>query len=467
MMITDIPAAQSLEVAVLSWCRQQDLLPRDRTVIVACSGGADSMALLLFLLRCRQALGITVAAAHVDHGIRGAAAHADAAFVADFCRQNGVPFFLYDAAAAGVDIPAHPGEDWSRRLRYGFLDELAVREDALIATAHTATDQAETLLLRMARGTGVHGLAGIPPRRGPYVRPFLCLTRADTEAYCAALGQAFVRDATNADTAYARNRVRQQVLPALTAVNPEAVAAMGRLAGQLRGLDDWLQAQAQALLESAKTPQGWRQETLLAAPPPVLEAALCQILAKHGHPQHKYVRLLQAALQTGRGAVQLGKTCALCVRGGLLQERFAVPAPPLPVPPQPALPGSYTLPGGYRLTLTVLPAQKYEKFIKNGAKCKKDLTCCADYAKISKSALLRTRLPGDRFWPAGGAGHKTLKKYRNERQVPPAQRALLPLLADGSEVFWLWGAGFAQGLAPDPQTAEVLLAECFLGTPPQ
>ncbi len=467
MRTTDTPAAQRLETAALAWCRAQDLLPRGTTVIAACSGGADSMALLLFLLRGRQALGITVAAAHVDHGIRGAAAHADAAFVADFCRRNGVPFFLYDAMAAGVDIPASPGEDWARRLRYGFLDELAVREKALIATAHTATDQAETLLLRMARGTGVHGLAGIPPRRGPYVRPFLCLTRADTEAYCAALGQAFVTDASNLDTAYARNRVRQQALPALCAVNPEAVAAMGRLAGQLRTLDDWLQAQAQALLDAAGTPQGWQRETLLAAPPPVLEAALCRILAKHGHPQQRYVQLLQTALQTGHGAVQLHRDCALCVRGGFLQERFALPAPPPAAPPQPALPGQYALPGGHRLTLTVLPAQKYEKFIKNGAKCKKGLTCCADYAKISKNALLRTRLPGDRFRPAGGAGHKTLKKYLNERRVPPAQRALLPLLADGHEVLWLWGAGFAEGLAPGPQTAEVLLAECCLDEPPQ
>lgn len=467
MMTTDTPAAQGFETAALAWCRKLDLLPRGSTVIAACSGGADSMALLLFLLRCRQALGITVAAAHVDHGIRGAAAHADAAFVADFCRQNGVPFFLYDAAAAGVDIPARPGEDWARRLRYGFLDELAVQENARIATAHTATDQAETLLLRMARGTGVHGLAGIPPRRGPYVRPFLCLTRADTEAYCAALGQAFVRDATNADTAYARNRVRQQVLPALCAVNPEAVAAMGRLAGQLRTLDNWLQTQAQALLETARTPQGWQREALLTAPPPVLESALCLVLAAHGHPQQKHVRLLLDALQAGYGAVQLNGDCALCVRDGLLQERLAEQALPQPAPPQPALPGQYALPGGHRLALTVLPIQKYEKFIKNGAKCKKGLTCCADYAKISKSALLRTRLPGDRFWPAGCTGHKTLKKYLNERKVPPTQRAQLPLLADGHEVLWLWGAGFAEGLAPGPRTTEVLLAECFLDIPPQ
>lgn len=467
MMTTDASVLQSIEDKVLTWCREQALLPAGCKVIVACSGGADSMALLWLLLRRGPELGITVAAAHVDHGIRGEAAHADAAFVKEFCQTNGVPVFLYDALAAGVAVPAHASEDWARRLRYGFLDELAAREGALIATAHTANDQAETLLLRMARGTGVHGLAGIPPRRGAYVRPLLCLTRAETEAYCAALGQSYVVDTTNSDPAFARNRLRQQALPALTAVNPQAVQAIGRLAGQMRELDAWLAAEADALLQAARVPEGWRREVLLAAPAPVLQTALCKLLAAYGHPQQNHVELLLAALHGGHGAMQPAKGVTLCVADGLLQEQKPLPPAPQPAAPQPVLPGEYDLPGGYHLVLTVLSVAKYENFIKNGAKCKKDLTCCADYAKISRNVLLRTRRPGDRFAPKGRGGHKSLKKLLNEQGTPPAQRALLPLLADGSEVLWLWGLGLAEGLDLGPDTKEVLLVQGSFAAPPQ
>ncbi len=143
-------------------------------VIVACSGGADSMALLLFLLRRRQDLEIEVLATHVNHGHAGRSCRADANFVTAFCRQTAWNCFCMTRCGKGIEIPAQPSEEWARGLRYGWFDQLAAREEAFIATAHTCSDQAETVLFRMARGTGLHGLAGIPPRRGIYRRPCLC-----------------------------------------------------------------------------------------------------------------------------------------------------------------------------------------------------------------------------------------------------------------------------------------------------
>ena len=212
----------TMEQTLLAYCRRQGLFRLGDRVIVACSGGADSMALLCFLLRCKAELGITVMVAHVDHGIRGEAAHADARFVAEFCRMHHVPFFLYDAAASGVQIPPNPSENWARSLRYTWFDALAAQQHACIATAHTLSDQAETVLFRMARGTGLHGMAGIPAVRGVYRRPFLCLTRSDTTAYCAALGQHYVQDESNFSDAYARNRIRHYAVPALQTINPAA-----------------------------------------------------------------------------------------------------------------------------------------------------------------------------------------------------------------------------------------------------
>lgn len=120
---------QRMEETLLADCRRQGLFKSGDRVIAACSGGADSMALLLFLLRHRRTLEIEVQATHVNHGIRGAAAARDADFVADFCRKNGVELFLYDAVQEGIEIPPHPSEDWARGLRYGWFDELAARQE--------------------------------------------------------------------------------------------------------------------------------------------------------------------------------------------------------------------------------------------------------------------------------------------------------------------------------------------------
>ena len=446
------------EQTLLAYCKQQGLFKSGDRVIVACSGGADSMALLLFLLRCRRALSIEVLATHVNHGIRGAAADADEKFVSRFCEDRSVELFLYSAKRAGVQIPAHPSEDWARTLRYTWFDELAAREEAHIATAHTMSDQMETILLRMARGTGLHGLGGIQPHRGVYVRPMLCLTRGETEAYCAALGQSYVQDETNARDTYARNRVRHDAVPALLSVNPAAERCIGRLCRQMQQLDAWLYAEAAALLQAAATSRGYDLQMLRDAEGPVLDAALHSLVSPVRDAEEKYVSLLRFLVIKGEGALQLTQDVTYKVQKGpegkeLVRISLSGTAP-APAPAQPARPGVYHLPGGYTIALRV---EKYEDFLKNAPIFKKDLNCCADYAKISKSIMLRTRQPGDDYRPRDRHVRKTLKKYYNELAVPMNERPLLPLLADGSEVVWLWGSGFAEGFAPDRFTREVLV----------
>ena len=446
---------QRIEETLLAYCRQQGLFKSGDRVIAACSGGADSMALLLFLLRRRKDLAIEVLATHVNHGIRGISAQTDANFVTAFCRKNGVELFLYDAVKEGVAIPPQPSEEWARELRYHWFDQLAAREEALIATAHTMSDQAETLLFRMARGTGLHGLAGIPASRGIYRRPCLALSRADTEAYCVALGQNYVQDETNDDDLYARNRIRHTVVPALQSVNPAAEQSIARLCRQMRALDDWLTAEAAALLQTAAVPGGYEVETLRRARGPVLDAALHALISPVRDAEEKYVNLLRFLVLKREGALQLTPEVTYKIKDGVLMRLTAEGIKPPPAPPQPFTEGCFSLPGGYFVEFQRV---KYEEFLKNQPIFKKDLNCCADCAKIQGNVILRTRQPGDSFRPAGRHVRKTLKKYYNELGVPPPERALLPLLADGSEVLWLWGSGFAEGCAPDAYTREVLTA---------
>ena len=203
----------------------RSLLPAGCTVLCAVSGGADSVCLLDLVRRLGD---VTVLCAHFDHGIRGAESARDAAFVEALCKEWAVPFFpgrgdvpAY-AAANGLSI-----ETAAREMRYAFLERTAKEQGAdVIATAHNLNDNAETILFRMARGTGLRGLTGIPARRGRIVRPLLHTPRRDIEEYLTARGIPHVEDSTNTETDAARNRIRLDVLPRLESIHPGAAAGI-------------------------------------------------------------------------------------------------------------------------------------------------------------------------------------------------------------------------------------------------
>lgn len=209
---------------VLAYARRHDLL-RPGPLVVAVSGGTDSTALLLVLADLAGELGLVLHAAHFDHRARPWAAAADAAFVTGLAARVGAPIRIGRAAAR----PA--SEDDARRARYAFLRRAATEVGAAaIATGHTRDDQAETVLLHAARGSGLDGLAAMRPARDGIVRPFLTLARADTVAICAAAVVLPREDPSNRSLRFARNRVRRRVLPELARINPQVTAALARLA---------------------------------------------------------------------------------------------------------------------------------------------------------------------------------------------------------------------------------------------
>ena len=248
-----------MDTAILArvedFCIREGLLQpgAPQHLAAAVSGGADSMALLLLLRQLQPRFGYTLSACHVNHGLRGQSADRDEAFVRAECARLGVPLRVFHAAEL-ASPPAHAGEDWARRLRYTAFAQLQGQGIDAIATAHTANDQAETLLLRLARGTGLHGAGGIRPRRGCYLRPLLCLSRAETEAVCRTAGQLWVTDETNDTDAYARNRLRHSALPALESTNAAAVQNLARFCEKAARVDAYLAAGAARLLAAARLP---------------------------------------------------------------------------------------------------------------------------------------------------------------------------------------------------------------------
>jgi tRNA(Ile)-lysidine synthase len=222
-------------------------------VIVAVSGGPDSMALLSALYQLRQRCSLTLAVAHVNHQLRGEEARRDAAFVERQAMRFGLP--LYQTQ---VDVKAFQRtsglspQHAARQLRYAFLSSLQPKMDAThIALGHTADDQAETLLIRLLRGGGLAGLAGIPAIRPPFVRPLIAMSRHAILAYLRAEGIPWVTDSSNAHRTYLRNRIRLDLLPTLQEYNPQVIKRLNELADMLRADNVVLEEQTDALVKRA------------------------------------------------------------------------------------------------------------------------------------------------------------------------------------------------------------------------
>ena len=226
--------------------RRYHMLQPGDTVVAALSGGADSTALLLGLLALQEKLCITLRAVHINHGLRGAESHRDAAFCEQLCAEYGVPFSLgiCHVAEYAAQKKHTSCEMAARELRYAKLEELCPL-GAKIATAHTASDNTETLLERLTRGTGLAGLCGIPPVRGRIIRPLLYVSREQVLGFLAEQGQPYVTDSSNEGDAFFRNRLRHHVLPVLRQQNPEIDRTVGTMTRFLSDEQQLLEQQAQ------------------------------------------------------------------------------------------------------------------------------------------------------------------------------------------------------------------------------
>jgi tRNA(Ile)-lysidine synthase len=231
-------------------------IPDGAPIVLAVSGGPDSTALLHGAAALAPDHGWRLTVAHLDHSLRSTSAD-EAAAVAASAARLGLAAEVRRADVAALAATEHRSlEDAGRQARYRFLEELAAAHgpDALIATAHTADDVAETILLRLARGSGLRGLRGIPARRGRIVRPLLHARRAELRAALDAAGVSYVTDPSNMNTAHARNRVRAELLPTLEQLNPAAIDALTRFGRLAADDDDLLDALAAAELAQRRDP---------------------------------------------------------------------------------------------------------------------------------------------------------------------------------------------------------------------
>ncbi|MFO0580898.1 MAG: tRNA lysidine(34) synthetase TilS [Anaeromyxobacter sp.] len=376
------------------------------TVLAALSAGPDSTALVAALAELRDAGALgPVLALHVDHGLRPGG-EADARSAAAACAALGVPF-------RSVRVEVGPGnvQAEARRARYAALRRAALDVGATrIATGHTRTDQAETVLMRLLRGAGARGLAGIPPRRGAVIRPLIDRSRAEGLAHLAARGLAWRDDPTNATPRYLRNRLRQALWPAALALAPRAEAALARAADLAREDERALSARARRLVSAgelgvarlSRSPAAVRRRVVRAlwraagSPAPLGAAHVETVLGILGPGRPRRIRLpagLEARVRAGR--LEVG--------------------PPRD-PPRPPRPARVEGPGRLRSGGREIEIEARHP------------------AAVPWPLELRGRRPGDRIRPEGGAGTKKLAAWLVDRKVPRDLRDGLFVLAAGQDV---------------------------------
>ncbi len=430
-----------------------NMLSAGDTVVIGVSGGADSCALFHFLLSLREKMDLHLICCHVNHMLRGKDADSDEEFVRELCRKNGVEFRLLktDVAKASSESKTST-EQCGRDIRYRFFEKTAAEYGAKIATAHTASDNAETVIFNMTRGCGVNGLCGIPPVRGNIIRPLIEVTRSEIEAYCESNGISFVTDATNLTNEYTRNKIRHDVIPVLSAINPSFEQTILKMSDRMRSNADHLKKTAESILKSAADEKGYRTEILKNCDEAVF-AEIAAILAQKFDivPDAVQTELIRKICTEG-GAVELkSKIFAVSKQGFLriIKQSEKKQSSPVKFDGQ-----EIVVINDKKIRVSVLNIDEFN----NGKKNNNFLFHNAlDYDTIPLSVFFRTRQSGDNFRLRGRKVTKTLKKLFIEMKIPMEQRNDIVILAHDSQVVWIEGIGAAESYGIKAGTKKVLL----------
>lgn len=392
-----------------AFIRRYEMVNPGDTVVCAVSGGADSMALLWAMYLLKDKLQIHLSAAHFNHRLRGEESDRDEAFVADFCKGYGIPF-----VAGSSDVISGPKglEAAAREARYAFLRRLPGK----IATAHTASDNAETVLLHLVRGTGLKGLGGVTPVNGNVIRPMLSVTREEVLAFLEEYSVPFVEDSSNAGDDFLRNRLRHHIIPLLKKENPSLSQNLSAMALRLRQ-DEW------ALDTIAREKYTERVADLLALQPAIRSRILAKFLVDAGvkEPEAAHIAALEGLLVSPKPSAKA------------------------------EFPGGVTIARNYDVLETVqnserLSAQELKDSVAVGGF---RISCSVNTQQEQTTEsfgiipqgkiIVRSRQEGDTI--RLNAGTKSLKKLFIDKKIPASVRNSIPVIADDAGVLGIAGIG--------------------------
>ena len=415
------------------------LISRGDTVLIALSGGADSVFLTRFLLGIREEYALTLKAAHIEHGIRGEESAADCGFVENLCRDNGIECHTLhinapaEAKASGMGL-----EEYCRSRRYEFFDSI---ECDKIATAHTLSDNIETVLFRFARGTSIKGLCGIPAKRGKIIRPLLDISGDEIRDHLDKNGIPYRVDSTNTDNSYSRNRIRNEIVPLLRELNFDLDASVSRLIESVSEDSDYIEVQAQRAFDDAYTSNALDIQKLKSCHVSVIKRVLLRYFSDNGVQLNEYrlkeiLRLLEAPSKTQLSGDVFAVSNKQFLRVANMEKNDAE-----------------------RIFSFTEEIYLKEDFLNKCEFSNKGFDFYCDCDKIVGSVRVRGRQEGDRISPAGRHCAKSLKKLYNELGIPAESRSNIPVIVDDGGVIGVYGYCVDERVKADEGTNKYLVVK--------
>lgn len=454
--------------------RRRHLFQPGHKILVAVSGGSDSVALLNLLDGLKPQWRLDLSVCHVNYGLRGRESDGDARFVQRLCDRLAVPCVTRraDLSRDAEDLRGQSLQERARDIRYRVLKEVAAGQGAdRVALGHTADDQAETILLWLLRGAGLTGLAGMPVvREGLFVRPLLTTARVDLAAYLSSHEIRFRTDSTNAKSLYRRNRIRNELMPCITSLAPSFVKLMSRQSEVLGEEDRLLEQLATELLPrvlSEEAGQPVLKRTVLLDAPLALQRRLVRRMLRRLNgrgvaPRFSAVEAILRQVVAGSSGARLAvggievvrdrNVIRFMRREGATSGRMVNPIDVIQV----GIPGSVTWPGtGERINLELIEKERARKLMQSPSK----RVAVFDASTFTPPLVLRGWRDGDRFAPTGMNGReKKLQDFFTDSKVSQVDRRRIPLLTAPEGIVWVAGYRADQRFATSASTKVFVMA---------
>lgn len=432
-------------------------------ILLALSGGADSRALLDLLSTYCKAHGAQLSVAHVNHMIRGKDAERDRDFCRALAQEYAIPFYLLEADVPALSREHGRGlEEEARAVRYEFFSKIMHNNSIpLLATAHNATDNAETVIFNVVRGSGLKGLCGIPPTRdfdgGKIIRPLLKISKDDILAYCAEKELEYVTDATNADVTYSRNRIRNNVLPELMGINENAIANIGRMSELVRDNDQFIDSEAQAFIDTLDNRHRIPADALNGLDRALASRVASKLLGEFFEVSAVHVadflELAKKAVPHSRLNLPHGVTVTV-TRGELCVTDS--PSEQSAIDFDLRIGEGVTELDGLDMAVLVTSTKKSEdQHIRLQNIYKNSTTAFISFDKINDGLFIRPKRDGDKI--LCGGMHKKLKKLFCEKKLPLDMRAKLPVFYDNNGILWVPTVALRDGEKSPKEKIEITL----------